>query len=206
MVYFSAIAASLAYLTAVASGYPASSLSTCQPGTTGEIKPPGLIDLQIRSPDADSGHITNSVLAVHKDDSEGHRFQDQVAIFSEVPKEAKTCSLNWRQRAIANETDQRPFKVYDANGLVSFRILTGFPKADEPVTWNVINSFVPPNAADRHMDFTNWDKVPTADEHGNGEIPCSESIYVRLSITDGTKGGVWMQQSADMSVYVSYAC
>jgi len=105
--------------------------------TAGRVIAPQLLDLQVRSPDAPATNTSGNLMAIFRDDSTGHRFQDQVALFSGIPKDAKTCTLGWRQ----NGSPTRNFVRYDNGGLVSARFVPSLPSS---VTLNAVKPSPPP--------------------------------------------------------------
>ena len=176
--------------------------------TPGRVIGPQFIDLQVRVPDAPMSSTSGNLMALFRDDSSAHRFQDQVAQFHGIPKEAKQCTIGWRQ----NGSPSRTFGVLDAAGRVSYQVLPSLPA---PVTYNAVRALVPADAPERSIDFTNWDILPNAYDHMGGDIPCAESIYVYLTLTKDIKqGGVFLQGvdnaqgSPDLQqgVFVSYTC
>ena len=177
--------------------------ASCKPG---RIIAPQFIDLQVHLPDAPMSSTSGNLMALFRDDSVGHRFQDQVALFHGIPKDAKRCSFGWRQ----NGSPTRTFGVVDENGRINYQAIPTLPS---PVTYNAIKALVPADAPEHSADFTFWDRSARAEEHLGSDLPCSESIYLYLTPTkDIQHGGVFMQGVSDgpselhQGIYIDYSC
>jgi hypothetical protein len=169
---------------------------------SGRVIAPQFTDLQVQHPDSPMTNTSGNLMALFRE-GEGKRNQDQVAMFTGIPRDAKSCRIGWRQKALP-----RTFGVED-NGRVAFQVI---PRLPQPVTYNAVRGLVDVNASERTMDFTFWDQSPGAVEHDNGDVPCSENIYVYLTPANGVTGGVFMQGSSEVpaeeqqGVFIDYTC
>jgi hypothetical protein len=176
--------------------------------TSGRVIAPQLLNLSPLSPDAPASASTSNLMAVLRDHSEEPRFQDQVALFRGIPKDAKTCQIGWRQ----NGSPAQVFKTFGDGGRLSTKLIPSLPS---PVTYSAVRALVPAEAPETSLDFTNWDTYTTPEEHNGGNVPCSESIYVYLTLTDDIKkGGVIMQgvsgnegtPAQQQGLWIDYTC
>lgn len=179
---------------------PPSSTPTPPPAacTSGSIFKPTMYNLYPSQPDLSQSPVSYLQVQVSGTNPQ----LEQVAVFSGIPSNAKTCSLMWAQAA----ESERTF-VVDGSGLTSILPLTGFPSTGSPVSANSIKPFESGEKA-THSDFTFWDKQSKdAVNHTVGAIECAEEVYYKMSIdTENGDGHVYLEQDGKNGFYVTYTC
>ncbi|RBR04414.1 uncharacterized protein FIESC28_11567 [Fusarium coffeatum] len=126
---------------------------------------------------------------------------EQLLVFSDIPAEAKSCSVGWAQ----GERPERIFIVKGGDGLTSVKQLSGFPDAKN-VNYNTAKEFDTIDESVGAADFTNWDDLP-AQGHIIGSIDCKSSIYLKAALRnpDGNTK-VFLEQNSKNGLYIEYSC
>ncbi|KAH7161888.1 hypothetical protein EDB81DRAFT_785697 [Dactylonectria macrodidyma] len=175
-----------------------STRSDCPTGSeTVQLIPSVIYDVFPKHPDL----AKDPVAGVHLETYNNASQVEQVLVFKGIPASAKECSLGWQQ----GERIERVFVVKGKDALSEARLMTGFPKEGEKVTYNSIEPFVREDDF-AGMDFTNWDDLD-ADLHIGGGYECSETVYIKVSLRnkDGNSK-VYLKQDENNGYYVTYSC
>lgn len=173
--------------------------SSCNPNAKATHLEPSVIhDIFPTQPDLATGPATGVHLETYADKSQ----VEQVLAFTGIPKDAKSCSFNWKQ----GDRIERIFIVKGGEGLAGAKQLSGFPAAGEAVSYNSVKPFDTAKAEFGGADFTNWDTLGD-DTHGVGVVDCAESLYFKVALRNA-KGetSIYLNQNESNGYYVSYTC
>jgi hypothetical protein len=119
------------------------------------------------------------VLGVHLETWDNKSQVEQVIVFNGIPVDAKNCGFGWRQAP----RWQRTFLVKNSNALAEIRLLSGFPKEGEDVSYNAIEPFDDTKMVIGGPDFSFWDDREH-DGHGVGSVECAETLYFMAGFRD----------------------
>ncbi|CAI4213237.1 unnamed protein product [Parascedosporium putredinis] len=152
--------------------------SSCNPNAKATHLEPSVIhDIFPTQPDLATGPATGVHLETYADKSQ----VEQVLAFTGIPKDAKSCSFNWKQ-------GDRIERIFIA------------------VSYNSVKPFDTAKAEFGGADFTNWDTLGD-DTHGVGVVDCAESLYFKVALRNA-KGetSIYLNQNESNGYYVSYTC
>ncbi|KAM0193371.1 hypothetical protein ACHAPI_007683 [Fusarium lateritium] len=131
------------------------------------IVPEALYDIFPEHPEYAKGKVNGIHLETYDNKSQ----VEQAIVFKNIPKDAKFCSLSWRQgprfsTAFVIKGDDSQAEAYQ---------LSGFPKDGEDVTYKAVKPFDDAEASVGGPNFTMWD-VSEERAHGIGMVECAETL------------------------------
>lgn len=164
--------------------------------TSGIVRSPDMYNLYPQLPDKTSSVVTD----LHVETFSNKSQLEQAAVFKNIPAEATSCSLMWRQ---GSQTD-RTFLVDGSDALIRVHELSGFPAS---VSYSSVNQFdTLGSEGSLAIELTGWDTID-ASTHIGGNVDCAEEIHLRLFLehpNGDTKA--LLEQDEKNGLYIAYEC
>ncbi|CAJ2509299.1 Uu.00g143250.m01.CDS01 [Anthostomella pinea] len=157
----------------------------CVPGTKIAIWQPEMWTIYPSNPTAQDSPVTGLNLVRHAEAS----INEALAVFTGIPKEAKTCTLGWGASVKGERTET--FFVKD-NGNTEWLQVPGKPPGK--VTWNSVRPYVLNGGKSSGLDLTGGSDTDAAVAGIGCQLDCAETMYLYGIITDASAGSIFLDQ------------